>query len=48
MQFEDVAQERVTTCAFDQPGDPSNALDQGSTLEVHVTPPSSVRMMTVR
>jgi hypothetical protein len=48
MQIEDVAQESVMICAFDQPGDPSNAFDQGSTLEVHVIPPSSVRMMTVR
>jgi hypothetical protein len=47
-QFDAVAQDRVINCAFDQPGDPSNAVDQGSTLDVHVTPPSSVRMMTVR
>jgi hypothetical protein len=48
MQFEGVAHERVITCAFDQPGEPSKALDQGSTLDVQDAPPSSVRMMTVR
>jgi hypothetical protein len=48
MQIEDVAQESVMICEFDQPGEPSNAFDQGSTLEVQVTPPSSVRIMTVR
>ena len=39
-QFDGVAQESVIICALDQPGEPSNALDQGSTLDVHVTPPS--------
>jgi hypothetical protein len=42
------AHDSVIICTLDQPGDPSDAVDQGSTFLDQVTPPSLVRMISVR